>query len=102
MWSTADRLAQRDAYEPNEHVLDLDCAAAYALGDTVDSAPSSVDVFDGLNPYFLAAARTDADAEELAVSFEAGLAAPAPTAEVVDLATRRRRAPAIPTGLRAA
>ncbi|MHA6801764.1 hypothetical protein [Bounagaea algeriensis] len=99
MWTTGDRLDPRDAYAPCESEIGLTLAQAFEAGEAIDATDSALrsgDIYSALDPYVLAAARTDTDAEHLAAAFEASLTTAAAPAEVVDLAARRRRA--TPTG----
>ncbi len=99
MWSITDRPDPRDAYASCESEIGLTLAQAFEAGDAIDTTDSALrwaDIYSALDPYVLAACRTDADAEHLAAAVEASLTTAAAPAEVVDLAARRRRA--TPTG----
>lgn len=98
MCTVSARPNPREAHEPGETEIGLTVAAADVVGDAIaaDDAVRSIDDYDVLDPYMLAAARTDADADALCLAFEAALSASIGPAEVVDLTAWRRRATPTP------
>ncbi|MHA6806278.1 hypothetical protein [Salinifilum ghardaiensis] len=101
MWTTGDRPDPRDAYAPCATEIGLTLAQAYEAGEAIDTPTNTLRSVD-LDPFILASLRTDADEAAAEAALESVLIAPVEPAEVVDLAARRRRAPAIPDGVRAA